>query len=72
MARNLRYRRHDNRVGNSAFLELTGSSEQGIKVASMGWFCLLGFPILVMLFFILCPITNQAVNRASSGVKRLG
>ena len=31
-----------------AFLELTGSSEQGIKVASMGWFCLIGFPILVL------------------------
>ena len=31
-----------------AFLELTGNADQSSKVASMGWFCLLLFPLLVV------------------------
>ena len=35
-------------LGIPATLELTGMSSQSAKVASMGWFCLILFPLLVV------------------------
>ena len=48
-----------------AFLELTGSAEENIKVASMGWFCLLGFPVLVL------PLLFSVPDTKSSGEPRI-
>ena len=42
-----------------AFLEFTGNSDQEIKVASMGWFCLIGFPILVLPVLYSVPDTKS-------------
>lgn len=41
-----------------AFLEFTGNSAEDIKVASMGWFCLIGFPILVLPVLYSIPDTT--------------
>jgi Na+/melibiose symporter-like transporter len=48
-----------------AFLELTGSAEENIKVASMGWFCLLAFPVLVL------PLLFSVPDAKSSSEPRI-
>jgi GPH family glycoside/pentoside/hexuronide:cation symporter len=41
-----------------AFLELNGQSDQQSKVASMGWFCLILFPLLVIPVLVWVPDTK--------------
>lgn len=43
-----------------ALIELTGRDDQTTKVASMGWFCLILFPLTVVPTLLLVPDTHQA------------
>ena len=43
-----------------AGLELTGFNDQASKVASMGWFCLILFPLLVLPTLIMVPDTHTS------------
>lgn len=43
-----------------ALLELTGADDQRSKVASMGWFCLLLFPLTVVPTLLWVPDTHRA------------
>ena len=45
-------------LGIPATLELTGMSSQSAKVASMGWFCLILFPLLVIPTLTMVPDTH--------------
>ena len=46
-------------LGIPATLELTGMSSQSAKVASMGWFCLILFPLLVVPTLTMVPDTRS-------------
>ena len=46
-------------LGIPATLELTGMSSQSAKVASMGWFCLILFPLLVVPTLTMVPDTHS-------------
>ena len=46
-------------LGIPATLELTGMSSQAAKVASMGWFCLILFPLLVVPTLTMVPDTRS-------------
>lgn len=48
-----------------AFLELNGQSDQTTKVASMGWFCLVLFPILVVPLLIWVPDTKRSTDAST-------
>jgi len=52
-------------LGIPATLELTGMSSQSAKVASMGWFCLILFPLLVVPTLTMVPDTH---NKPQSSV----
>lgn len=43
-----------------ALIELTGRDDQSTKVASMGWFCLILFPITVLPTLMFVPDTHRA------------
>lgn len=43
-----------------AILEMSGQDDQGAKVASMGWFCLILFPLTVLPTLLFVPDTHQA------------
>ncbi len=43
-----------------ALIELTGQDDQASKVASMGWFCLILFPLTVVPTLMFVPDTHQA------------
>jgi Na+/melibiose symporter-like transporter len=43
-----------------ALIELTGRDDQSTKVASMGWFCLILFPLTVLPTLLLVPDTHRA------------
>lgn len=43
-----------------ALIELTGQDDQRTKVASMGWFCLILFPLTVLPTLMFVPDTHQA------------
>jgi Na+/melibiose symporter-like transporter len=42
-----------------ALIELSGQEDQGAKVASMGWFCLILFPLTVLPTLMFVPDTHQ-------------
>ena len=46
-------------LGIPATLELTGMGSQSAKVASMGWFCLILFPLLVVPTLTMVPDTHS-------------
>lgn len=49
-----------------AFLELNGQSDQETKVSSMGWFCLILFPLLVLPLLIWVPDSrSESTNSVS-------
>lgn len=45
-----------------AGLELTGFNDQASKVASMGWFCLILFPVLVLPTLIMVPDSHTSTQ----------
>ncbi|MXW52334.1 MAG: MFS transporter [Gammaproteobacteria bacterium] len=47
-----------------ALVELFGSGEAALKVASMGWFCLILFPLTALPTLLFVPDARNVVNRA--------
>ncbi len=45
-----------------AMMELTGHSDQQSKVGSMGWFCLILFPLLVIPTLVMVPDSHRNVS----------
>lgn len=49
-------------LGIPAVLELTGDTDQQAKVASMGWFCLILFPLLVIPTLLWVPDSHSSTR----------
>ena len=55
-----------------AFLELSGEPDQNTKVASMGWFCLLLFPLLVIPLLTSVPDSKSTTTNSVPWRQALG
>lgn len=55
-----------------AFLELSGEPDQATKVASMGWFCLILFPLLALPLLIWVPDSKGATANSIPFQQALG